>query len=159
MGGFVKEHPDKLDSDHDAAISEAEFLREVRRMFDKLDFNRDGNLSAAEWRDLPAGVPAPQDGPEYSSRESLPSLFWSYPANVRLASPSNSAEEITESLLVSNSAPCTWIHGFLGPFPGSGLRCGPVFPLRAAGGRSPPLGGTPPRAAASTSFTTPSRPF
>ena len=63
MGGFVKEHPDKLDSDHDGAISEAEFLREVRKMFDKLDFNRDGDLSAAEWRDLPAGVPAPQDGP------------------------------------------------------------------------------------------------
>ena len=55
MGGFVKEHPDKLDSDHDAAISEAEFLREGRRVFDKLDFNRDGNLSAAEWCDLPAG--------------------------------------------------------------------------------------------------------
>ena len=63
MGGFVKEHPDKLDSDHDGAISEAEFLREVRRMFDKLDLNSDGNLSAAEWRDLPAGVPAPQEGP------------------------------------------------------------------------------------------------
>ena len=55
MGGFVKEQPDKLDSDHDGAISEAEFLREGRRVFDKLDLNRDGNLSAAECCDLPAG--------------------------------------------------------------------------------------------------------
>ncbi len=62
MGRFVKEQPDKIDSDHDGAISEVEFLREGRRVFDKLDLNRDGNLSAAEWRDLPAGVPAPQEG-------------------------------------------------------------------------------------------------
>ena len=53
MGGFVKEHPDKLDADGDGFINEAEFLREVRRMFDKMDLNHDGKLSPDEWRDLP----------------------------------------------------------------------------------------------------------
>jgi hypothetical protein len=62
MGGFVKEHPDKLDADGDGFITEAEFLREVRRMFDKMDLHQDGKLTPDEWRDLPpqsAPAPAP----------------------------------------------------------------------------------------------------
>jgi hypothetical protein len=53
MGGFVKEHADKLDADGDGVIAEAEFLREVRRMFEKMDRNRDSKLTPDEWRDLP----------------------------------------------------------------------------------------------------------
>ncbi|MEK0447498.1 MAG: hypothetical protein RLZZ399_2819 [Verrucomicrobiota bacterium] len=51
MGGFVKEHADKIDADGDGTITEAEFLSEVRRMFDKLDANRDRKLTPDEWRD------------------------------------------------------------------------------------------------------------
>ena len=76
MGGFVKEHSDKLDSDHDGFISEAEFLREVRKMFEKMDLNRDGNLSAAEWRDLPPGVQGqsgpPANQPQRGPQKGLP---------------------------------------------------------------------------------------
>ena len=74
MGGFVKEHPDNLDADHDGVITEAEFLKQVRRMFDKLDLNRDGNLSPAEWRDLPPGSPGAQGqpGPPSSQPPRLP---------------------------------------------------------------------------------------
>jgi hypothetical protein len=85
MGGFVKEHPEKLDSDHDGTINEAEFLREVRKMFDKLDLNRDGNLSAAEWRDGPAVNPALQDGPPSGQSQRAPQKGVLNPVKPRVA--------------------------------------------------------------------------
>jgi hypothetical protein len=45
MGGFLKEHPDKLDAGFDGVITEGEILKEVRRMFDKMDLNQDAKLS------------------------------------------------------------------------------------------------------------------
>ena len=42
---FLKEHPDKLDAGRDGVITEGEILKEVRRMFDKMDLNQDAKLS------------------------------------------------------------------------------------------------------------------
>jgi hypothetical protein len=58
LGGFVKEHFEKMDVEKTGFLTEAGFLREMRRMFEKMDRNRDGKLSPEEWRDLPAGESA-----------------------------------------------------------------------------------------------------
>ena len=42
---FLKEHPDELDAGFDGVITEGEILKEVRRMFDKMDVNQDAKLS------------------------------------------------------------------------------------------------------------------
>ena len=42
---FLKEHPDELDAGFDGVITEGEILKEVRRMFDKMDLNQDAKLS------------------------------------------------------------------------------------------------------------------
>lgn len=58
LGGFVKEHSDKMDGEKAGFLTEAGFLREMRRMFEKMDRNRDGKLTPDEWRDLPVGEPS-----------------------------------------------------------------------------------------------------
>jgi Ca2+-binding EF-hand superfamily protein len=40
-----------MDTNRDGHLQRAEFVQEVMRMFDKQDRNRDGVLSAEEWRD------------------------------------------------------------------------------------------------------------
>lgn len=56
FAGFIGEHRDSMDSNGDGVLEEAEVLREVLRMFDKQDANRDGKLSPNEWGDK-AGEP------------------------------------------------------------------------------------------------------
>jgi hypothetical protein len=63
LGGFAKEHFEKMDSEKAGFLTEAVFQRELRRMFEKMDVNRDGKLTPEEWRDLPAGeAPPPRPG-------------------------------------------------------------------------------------------------
>jgi hypothetical protein len=57
FSGFVGEHFTGMDTNGDGILQAAEFVREVLRMFDKQDVNRDGVLTPSEWRD---GVSQPE---------------------------------------------------------------------------------------------------
>lgn len=50
MGGFVKQHAGKIDSNADGLITEPEMLALAGRMFGKEDANNDGKLDPAEWQ-------------------------------------------------------------------------------------------------------------
>jgi hypothetical protein len=65
FAGFLVEHREGMDANGDGALEEAEVLREVLRMFDKQDGNRDGRLAPEEWRDqgaAPEGAKKPGKG-------------------------------------------------------------------------------------------------
>lgn len=74
LGGFAKEHFDKMDPEHSGALTEAAFQRELRRMFERMDLNRDGKLTPDEWRDLPAGESTGRraEPPEKNRRNEAP---------------------------------------------------------------------------------------
>jgi hypothetical protein len=59
LSGFLGEHFGAMDTNGDGLLQSAEFTREVVRMFEKQDRDRDGVLSAREWRDG-ASMPTPQ---------------------------------------------------------------------------------------------------
>ena len=50
MGGFVKEHPDKIDANGDGLMTEEELVGLAMRMFGKEDKNGDGKLTSDEWK-------------------------------------------------------------------------------------------------------------
>ena len=54
MGGFVKQHAGKIDSNADGLITEPEMLALAGRMFGKEDANNDGKLDPAEWQTFSA---------------------------------------------------------------------------------------------------------
>lgn len=51
FSGFLVEHFSAMDTNGDGTLQAVEFGREVLRMFDKQDINRDGVLTPPEWRD------------------------------------------------------------------------------------------------------------
>jgi len=63
MGGFVKQHAEEIDGDHDGVITKAELMANATRMFDRTDANHDGKLSPEETA-LPPGYKAtPPEAP------------------------------------------------------------------------------------------------
>lgn len=51
LGGFVKQHKDEVDANHDAAFTKDELLTVVMRMFIRADKDGDGKLSKDETKD------------------------------------------------------------------------------------------------------------
>ncbi|HRH40222.1 MAG TPA: YHYH protein [Pyrinomonadaceae bacterium] len=51
LGGFVKQHRDEIDANHDSAITKDELLNVVMRMFSRADQDSDGKLSKEETKD------------------------------------------------------------------------------------------------------------
>lgn len=51
LGGFVKQHRDEIDANHDSAITKDELLNVVTRMFSRADQDSDGKLSKEETKD------------------------------------------------------------------------------------------------------------
>jgi len=61
MGGFIREHADELDKDHDDSLSREEVVDNARHMFDKADPDGDGRISIAA-----------DDKPEAGSKPAAP---------------------------------------------------------------------------------------
>jgi hypothetical protein len=64
MGGFVKQHPDKIDTNADGLMTEEELVGLAMKMFGKEDKNGDGRLTPNEWQSSDSPPSAPMKGIE-----------------------------------------------------------------------------------------------